>query len=660
MRHAEWHARVECGGKVAGAGFLVSADKVLTCAHVVEGGDRAELTVSFPQRPGFEPVPARVVAHGGWAAGRLADRGDLAVLKLDREVGIAPAALASADAAHGDRRLVAYGFPAGYDEGTLAEYRITAGPFLISREWIQLEAWRGHGQPLVAGFSGAAVTLVDTGEVVGMVTAADRARDVRTGRMMPTDVIVNYWPDTPDLGPAPDLGPTAGASGAAPGLTDSAPGPSNSPSALAGPPPGLAGPVPGPGNPAAGFDSRPPSLVIHAPGPGNPTSGHAGTDPGRIGATSGLGSLPPGLAAPAHAPAHTHADHVRLRGLVEQAVRVGLECDPVRLYGDAAGPFDPPAPPEGFASLWAAAWFVLCEVDDPDTPTRFADRLDALLNAPARSGGVPDWAPILVEVRPSGAGSDVYRVEVSAYSGRRRHPVASDTVPEDRLPAYVQDHVEAAFRCLTPGADELIAFALPRDRLDLPVDRWGSAPDDPTPLGCTYPVVVTDHVRRTAAKRHVLTRVWDHLRTSEAAPIQRVACDCPDNPMKLRQRMRRPGACLAGFAAASPQARTRPHFEESVTAPAPVIVWSRRGCEAAGEAGCAGADDCPGTAFLDALDARVAHVPPAELPRTILALREEADAEEDHWARDIQLLWDDPHCFTDEHAGAVHLHSPIA
>ncbi|MEU6138858.1 trypsin-like peptidase domain-containing protein [Streptomyces sp. NPDC047081] len=628
MRHAEWHARIECGGKVAGAGFLVTRDKVLTCAHVVEDSDRVELTVSFPQRPGFEPVPARVVAHGGWAAGRLADRGDLAVLQLDREVGIAPAALASADAAHGDRRLVAYGFPAGYDEGTLAEYRVTAGPFLISREWIQLEAWRGHGQPLVAGFSGAAVTLVDTGEVVGMVTAADRARDVRTGRMMPTDVIVNYWPDLPGLGPAPGL------TGAVPVLTDSA-------SSRSGPPPSLVGP---------------------APTPGNPTRGHADIDPGHAGTAPGLSRPTPDLSSPTQrlaATAHPHADHARLRGLVEQAVLAGLECDPVRLYGDAAGPFDPPAPVEGFASLWAAAWFVLCEVDDPETPTRFADRLDALLNAPAR-GGAPDWAPILVEVRPSGAGSDVYRVEVSAYSGRRRHPVASDTVPEDRLPAYVQDHVEAAFRCLTPGADELIAFALPRDRLDLPVDRWGSGPDDPTPLGCSYPVVVTDHVRRTAAKRHVLTRVWDRLRTSEAAPIQRVACDCTDNPMKLRQRMRRPGACLAGFAAASPRARTRPHFEESVTAPAPVIVWSRRGCEAEGEAGCSGADDCPGTAFLDALDARVAHVPPAELPRTILALREEADAEEDHWARDIQLLWDDPRCFTDEHTGAVHLHSPIA
>ncbi|MFJ6082456.1 trypsin-like peptidase domain-containing protein [Streptomyces sp. NPDC092369] len=570
MIPGEWQARVECGGRLAGAGFLVTADKVLTCAHVVQDGDRAPVTVSFPQRPGAEPVPARVVARGGWP-GLRADRGDLAVLQLASEVAIAPAVLAPADAAHGDRRLVAYGFPQGYDDdGTLAEYR-TAGPFPVMDEWIQLVAWSGHGQPLVSGFSGAAVALVETGEVVGMVTAADRARDVRTGRMMPTHVIARYWPDLSDLVPF-----------------------------------------------------RPPAGLW-------PNVGR------RVEAGAGA----------------------RLRGLVEKAARAGLDCDPVRLYRDAAGEFDPEPPAEGFASLWAAAWFVLCEVDDPLTPARFADRLDALLTVPVRTDEAPDWSPILVEVRPSGAGHDVFRVEVSAYSGRRRHLVASSTVAEERLPAYVRDHVEEAFPYLRPGADELIAFALPRDRLDLPVDRWGSAPDDPTPLGLTYPVVVTDHARRAGGKRHVLTRVWDRLRSYEDAPVQRVACDCPDNPMKLRRRMRQPDACLAGFAAASPTARTRPHFEESVTAPAPMIVWSRRGCEAAaGEAGCAG--DCSGAAFLDVVDARLSHVSPAELPRAVLALREEADAEDDHWARDIQLLWDDPRCFTDEHAGAVHTRSPLA
>ncbi|MET9680897.1 S1 family peptidase, partial [Streptomyces coeruleorubidus] len=174
MNSAEWHARIELRGRVAGAGFLVAPGTVLTCAHVV--GDGEGLTVTFTERPGSPPVPARVAAHGGWT-GAGTDVGDLAVLELDREMPIAPAALAPVDAAHGraPRKLVVYGFPAGFDEGTLAEYRVTA-PQLIKREWIQLEAWHPGGQPLAPGFSGAAVTLADTGEVVGMVTAAAATR----------------------------------------------------------------------------------------------------------------------------------------------------------------------------------------------------------------------------------------------------------------------------------------------------------------------------------------------------------------------------------------------------------------------------------------------------------------------------------------------------
>lgn len=68
---------------------------------------------------------------------------------------------------------------------------------------------------------------------------------------------------------------------------------------------------------------------------------------------------------------------------------------------------------------------------------------------------------------------------------------------------------------------------------------------------------------------------------------------------------------------------------------------------------------CSGTAFLDELAASVADVPPAELPRLVMELRETADAAEvpeEHWARDVQLLWDDPRCFAEPPAL---LHSPV-
>ncbi|MFE0470742.1 trypsin-like peptidase domain-containing protein [Streptomyces sp. NPDC058947] len=565
MNSAEWHARIELRGRVTGAGFLVAPRTVLTCAHVV--GDGGELAVSFTELPGTPPVPARILAHGGWSGGA-ADPGDLAVLELDREMPIAPAALAPVGAAHGTppRKLVVYGYPAGFDEGTLAEYRVTA-PQLIMREWLQLEVWHAGGQPLAPGFSGAAVTLADTGEVIGMVTAAADAREVRTGRMMPTQVMARYWPALQGLVPTAD---------------------------------------------------------------------------------------------------HTTADRARLRALVERAARAGVDCDPVRLYSAAADPFDPPPPEEGFDSLWSAALFVLCELDGPGaarTVARFADRVEALLHtpaAPAAAPAAPDWSPILVELGHSGAGDHLVRVEVSAYSEGRRHPVDSGTVEQHRLHAYVQDRIEAAFRYLTPGADELVAFALPRDWLDWPVDRWESAPDDATPLGCLYPLVVTDHARRKASTRHVLTRAWKRLDAFPGARLHRVECGGPEEPGRLRMRLRRPDACLAGFGTAPATSRTRPQFDVSLTAPAPVIVWSRGGC-GSGQEDCAGADGCTGKAFLDALDACVAAVPPAELPRHILALREEAHAEEDHWARGIQLLWDDPRVFADPHAvAAAHAGSPVA
>ncbi|MFI2431922.1 trypsin-like peptidase domain-containing protein [Streptomyces sp. NPDC018693] len=573
MKSAEWHARIEYAGAVAGAGFLVTPRTVLTCAHVVDEGPADALTVTFTERPDLPSLRARVVAHGGWAADAPTDLGDLAVLELERAVPITPAALAPVGAAGGPapRKLLVYGFPVGFDEGTLAECRITAHQ-LISREWIQLEAWQLDGHPLAQGFSGAAVTLVDTGEVVGMVTAAAGARDVRNGRMMPTEVMTRYWPDLEGL---------------------------------------------------------------------VPTTGHRG------------------------------ADRARLRDLVERAVRAGVDCDPVRLYRAVMGDWDPEPPEDGFDSLWSAAFFVLCELDGPDaaaTVTAFADRLEALVTAWAEPPALaepavaPDWSPILVDLQHSGAGDGLVRVEVSAYSGGRRHPVDADTVPQSGLRAYVQDRIEAAFDYLTPGSDELIAFALPGDWIDLPVDRWELGPDDATPLGCRYPLVVTAQARRRASTRHLLTKAWLMLDGQPGARMHRVECGTAEPVGKLRARLLQSDPCVVSFAATPSAVPTRSHFTTSLTTPAPLVVWSRGGCgDGPHEEPCTGGDGCAGKEFLDELDACLTRRTPAELPRSIWELRLEADAEEQHWARDIQLLWDDPRVFTDPHAQTTApARSPVA
>ncbi|WP_426366747.1 trypsin-like peptidase domain-containing protein [Streptomyces sp. E-08] len=201
MSSQSWQVRVSAAG--VGSGFLVTERHVMTCAHVVDGADDVEVT--FAQHPDLGPLRATVVTVGEWCHDG-DGRGDVAVLALERPVGVKPARFAAVHTpfVHQSARLTAYGFPRGYDEGILGEFRSTSDQ-LIAGEWLQLEAWTGHGAPLEEGFSGAAVVREDTGEVVGMVTA--RYPEGGGGRMLPARALVRRWPDAADLVPVPDHRP---------------------------------------------------------------------------------------------------------------------------------------------------------------------------------------------------------------------------------------------------------------------------------------------------------------------------------------------------------------------------------------------------------------------------------------------------------------------
>ncbi|WP_267913041.1 CU044_2847 family protein [Streptomyces sp. N35] len=215
--NASWQARIRCGREF-GAGFLVTDRHVLTCAHVVSAHATDDVTVTFPHlSPDLSPsssstsssstsssssgypMPAEVVAHGGWTGG--VSPGDLAVLELAEPVGLRPAEFASPAEAYGDPppRLLAYGFLKPDSDGVLAEYRAT-GDQRITQEWNQLEAWGPAGQTLDHGFSGAALTLAHSGKVVGMVSTTG-GKEVRNGRMLPAQVMAHYWPRLGDLIP---------------------------------------------------------------------------------------------------------------------------------------------------------------------------------------------------------------------------------------------------------------------------------------------------------------------------------------------------------------------------------------------------------------------------------------------------------------------------
>ncbi|MBM2616490.1 trypsin-like peptidase domain-containing protein [Actinoplanes sp. LDG1-06] len=207
-----WRARIETmdGVAVLGTGFLVDRRSVVTCAHVVAGRDRVRVT--FLGAAEAVTYEAEVDFRGEWRPGR--DVGDVAVVKLPQAVAIEPAVLDGSSTVLLRRRdatpvvLHAHGYPPAYPEG--ADTQVHAPYHLNGAEWLQLEAVSDRGITLQRGFSGAAVTRADTGEVVGMVIGAEASLTTATGKMLPLGVIEKHWSQLGDYLPLGDLPADAG------------------------------------------------------------------------------------------------------------------------------------------------------------------------------------------------------------------------------------------------------------------------------------------------------------------------------------------------------------------------------------------------------------------------------------------------------------------
>jgi vWA-MoxR associated protein middle region (VMAP-M) 8/Trypsin-like peptidase domain len=187
-----WRARVDSpDGMTLGAGFLISATEVLMCAHTVYG--RADVLVMFPSSS--DSLTAKIERVTAWE--RANDRGDIALLRLQALVEIAPARLA--DGLTGPLKLRSYGFRRGHElAGTYIDLRGDAD-ITLQEEWWQLGVDPGTSECLEAGFSGAGVYLRDTGEVIGMLTDADVQAGGLLGRILPVSTIRRYWEDIDDL-----------------------------------------------------------------------------------------------------------------------------------------------------------------------------------------------------------------------------------------------------------------------------------------------------------------------------------------------------------------------------------------------------------------------------------------------------------------------------
>ncbi|MFI6524396.1 nSTAND1 domain-containing NTPase [Streptomyces uncialis] len=189
-------------GTVGGAGFLVAPDLVLTCAHVVsdvldlpretvvESG--AEVTVDLPLADGEGAVREETAQVRRWVPVRADQTGDVALLRLR---GAIPGgrALPMADAESvWDHEARAVGFTDGHPDGIWHRGRFR-GP--AGRGWVQLSRTDGQAAYVERGFSGSPVWDDELGAAVGLVVAAQPAREAQQAFVLRTRALVREIPE---------------------------------------------------------------------------------------------------------------------------------------------------------------------------------------------------------------------------------------------------------------------------------------------------------------------------------------------------------------------------------------------------------------------------------------------------------------------------------
>ncbi|MGP3957133.1 nSTAND1 domain-containing NTPase [Nonomuraea sp. 3N208] len=188
-------------GPIVGAGFLIEADKAITCAHVVSAAlglkgaekpsldDRITLELPFI-RSEATPVAKAYIEIENWVPPADDDSGDIAVLRLETEMpGALPLQMVDADDLWYHRVRVP-GFPEGLAGGVWHVGQVR-GP--TAPGWIQLSPESPSDVPLTGGFSGSPVWDEEFGGVVGMVVAA-QPDGARQGFFLPTRTLIAAVP----------------------------------------------------------------------------------------------------------------------------------------------------------------------------------------------------------------------------------------------------------------------------------------------------------------------------------------------------------------------------------------------------------------------------------------------------------------------------------
>ncbi|GAT82293.1 hypothetical protein [Streptomyces sp. F-3] len=317
----------------------------------------------------------------------------------------------------------------------------------------------------------------------------------------------------------------------------------------------------------------------------------------------------------------------------------------------AASPVTPaPAP----ATARAAARMPAAAVANAPAATRAAGRPDPAVATAAESAAWPDsdaadavWTPgacLLIRLRPlpdpdhSGERLLTYwwqREESEPYP-RRGGDVRIDVA---ELPEHVKTLVEEAETgwAYFWKEDLTLEFLLPRDLLDLPVEKWakrGFHGADGT-LGEDHPVVVRSLERMERTDTHGRwAKRWDALVTACEGPVHWFP---EDGRARLLTEPQPVMVVLSDPPGRGPD--DSPGIDElgeSLRAGVPIVVWDRRG----------GVDP----AFRDELQELTSRKGIHRLPEVLRSLRIEAGGEDaagggssTTLGRHAALLWDDPY-----------------
>ncbi|MDJ0568594.1 MAG: trypsin-like peptidase domain-containing protein [Pleurocapsa sp. MO_192.B19] len=201
--------RIYKQGKIVGAGFLVSDEYILTCAHVLADPDSPEekptqeIELDFPTIKPEEILKAKVEF---WLPVKPKDSPeDIAALKLiEPPPKVArSASLSVTDGEISERKFEAYGFPEDREEkGIWVEGVIKRN---IAYGWIQLVGTHVGIENkkvyyLEEGFSGTPIWVKDLG-VVGMAVAVDNRRpEAEVAFMIPTELLLEAWDKLSEVG----------------------------------------------------------------------------------------------------------------------------------------------------------------------------------------------------------------------------------------------------------------------------------------------------------------------------------------------------------------------------------------------------------------------------------------------------------------------------